>query len=337
MIKKKITLVGGSGFIGHNLALSLKKSGHDVDIIDSLSINNLYSEEINKSENSFLYNSILKNRLEILNQYKIKLTIQDVREKESLSKIINNSKPDIIIHLAAVSHANKSNKDPHTTFDNSFRTLENTLDVVKKNNVHVIYLSSSMVYGNFLSGKVNEETDCKPLGIYGSLKLSGELLVKAYNQVFNLPYTIIRPSALYGERCISRRVGQIFIENSLTTKKIFISGTGEEKLDFTYIDDFVNGVKLCCENDQAKNQTFNITFGEAKSISTLANIVKKEFPDVDIYYEKKDKLMPERGTLDISKAKNLLNYRPNYELNTGFRKYISWYKEFWKKISEKKK
>ena len=58
MIKKKITLVGGSGFIGHNLALSLKKSGHDVDIIDSLSINNLYSEEINKSENSFLYNSI---------------------------------------------------------------------------------------------------------------------------------------------------------------------------------------------------------------------------------------------------------------------------------------
>ena len=205
------------------------------------------------------------------------MTIQDVREKESLSKIINNSKPDIIIHLAAVSHANKSNKDPHTTFDNSFRTLENTLDVVK-NNVHVIYLSSSMVYGNFLSGRVNEETDCKPLGIYGSLKLSGELLVKAYNQVFNLPYTIIRPSALYGERCISRRVGQIFIENSLTTKKIFISGTGEEKLDFTYIDDFVNGVKLCCENDQAKNQTFNITFLRSqKAFLLLLILLKRNF------------------------------------------------------------
>ena len=72
-------------------------------------------------------------------------------------------------------------------------------------------------------------------------------------------------------------MGQIFIENSLTTKKIFISGTGEEKLDFTYIDDFVNGVKLCCENDQAKNQTFNITFGEAKAFLLLLILLKRNF------------------------------------------------------------
>lgn len=72
-----------------------------------------------------------------------------------------------------------------------------------------------MVYGNFVEDKVNEDVKCNPIGIYGTLKLSGELLVKAYNQVFDLPYTIIRPSALYGERCVSRRVGQIFIENAI--------------------------------------------------------------------------------------------------------------------------
>ena len=71
-----------------------------------------------------------------------------------------------------------------------------------------------MVYGNFKENEVNEDTRCEPLGIYGALKYAGEKIIIAYNQVFGLPYTIIRPSALYGERCISRRVGQIFIESS---------------------------------------------------------------------------------------------------------------------------
>ena len=62
-----------------------------------------------------------------------------------------------------------------------------------------------MVYGQFNGLSVNEETVCNPLGIYGALKFSGEKLVIAYNQVFDLDYTIIRPSALYGERCVSRR------------------------------------------------------------------------------------------------------------------------------------
>ena len=82
--------------------------------------------------------------------------------------------------------------------------------------------------------KVDEDAICEPIGIYGTLKLSGELLVKAYNQVFDLPYTIIRPSALYGERCVSRRVGQIFIENAIQGNEININGDGEDKLDFTY-------------------------------------------------------------------------------------------------------
>ena len=84
-------------------------------------------------------------------------------------------KPDIIIHLAAVSHANRSNKDPHTTFDHSLRTLENTLDYAKSFKTHVIFMSSSMVYGDFDGKEVDENTHCKPIGIYGTLKYAGEL------------------------------------------------------------------------------------------------------------------------------------------------------------------
>ena len=78
--------------------------------------------------------------------------------------------------------------------------------------------------------------------MYGNYKISGESITKAFNQVYKLPYTIVRPSALYGERCISRRVGQIFIENALNSVPIKIQGDGNEKLDFTYIKDLTKGI-----------------------------------------------------------------------------------------------
>src|SRR3989338_375913 len=99
-----------------------------------------------------------------------------------------------------------------------------------------------MVYGDFDSETVTEESPCNPIGIYGALKYAGEKIVIAYNQVFGLPYTILRPSALYGQRCVSRRVGQIFIENALQGLDVAINGDGADQLDFTFIDDLVGGV-----------------------------------------------------------------------------------------------
>ena len=332
MSSKNILLVGGCGFIGHNLALYLKQLGHKPVIVDSLSVNNILSFVDNEIKNKKLYSSILQNRIEILKKEDIQLIIQDARDYHAISKIYNDINPDIIIHLAAVSHANKSNKDPHSTFDHSFRTLENTLDFAKNKKTHVIYLSSSMVYGNFDSKDVNEETPCKPIGIYGTLKYSGELLVKAYNQIFDLPYSIIRPSALYGERCVSRRVGQIFIENAIQGLDITINGDGNEKLDFTYIEDLIAGIGLCCEKENAKNQIFNLTYGHSRTISELIEILKQEFPNINIFYKEKEKFMPERGTLNVTKAKNLLGYNPTNAIETGYIKYISWYKKFWKNL-----
>ena len=91
-----------------------------------------------------------------------------------------------------------------------------------------------MVYGNFKKKQVKENDECNPIGIYGALKFSAEKIIKAYGQTFDLPYTIIRPSALYGERCISRRVGQIFIESALNRSKILINGDGEEIRFYIY-------------------------------------------------------------------------------------------------------
>lgn len=329
----KILLTGGNGFIGHNLAIHLKNKGHQVNILDSLSVNNLLSFTDSEIVNQKLYRSILNERINLLNSNNINLQVVDARDYHLYSKIYSSIDPEIVIHLAAVSHANKSNKDPHNTFDHSLRTLENTLDVCRVNKTHVIYLSSSMVYGNFTSGIVNEKTPCNPIGIYGTLKYSGELIVKAYNEVFDLPYTIIRPSALYGERCVSRRVGQIFIENLVNNNEITINGNGEDKLDFTYIEDFIDGVEKCCSNKNAINQTFNLTYGNSRPIIDLIEILKSNFDNVRVVKKQREAFMPERGTLDISKAKDLINFEPQNPIEIGYQKYIKWYKEFFNKIS----
>lgn len=184
-----------------------------------------------------------------------------------------------------------------------------------------------MVYGHFDGDEVTEDTVCNPLGIYGALKYAGEKLVIAYNQVFNLPYTIIRPSALYGERCVSRRVGQIFLENAVQGKNVVIHGEGADKLDFTYIQDLIQGVVKVIENPNAINQIFNITYGQGRQIREMANLVQESFPSIQIEYLSKDSLVPDRGTLSIEKAKRLIGYKPTYSLEKGYLEYIRWYKD----------
>ena len=324
----RIVLVGGCGFIGHNLALHLNSLGAKVTVLDSLQVNNLlaFSDTENDVHNRSLYLDILNQRLELLREAKIGLCIQDARDYHSLTRVLKRLEPQVVVHLAAVAHANKANKDPYNTFDHSFRTLENALDCSRKYKAHFIYFSSSMVYGHFNAQSVNEETACEPLGIYGALKFGGEKLVIAYNQVFDLPYTIIRPSALYGERCVSRRVGQIFIENALQGSEIIITGNGSDRLDFTYIKDLVDGVIKVIENKKSRGQIFNLTYGDSRSLANMAEIIRSEFPNVQIKYVPKDKLTPDRGTLSVEKATKMIGYEPKWPLEKGFVEYVNWYK-----------
>jgi nucleoside-diphosphate-sugar epimerase len=334
MKSKKIALIGGAGFIGHNLAILLKNRGHEAIVIDSLSVNNILSFTDGEIKNRKLYSSILNQRMDLMHDNNIEINIEDAREYNSMSMLLGKYRPDVIIQLAAVSHANKSNKDPHTTFDHTLRTLENTLDIARSLDSHVIYLSSSMVYGHFNSKIVDENTLCNPLGIYDTLKYTGELIVKAYHRVFDTPFTIIRPSALYGERCVSRRVGQIFIENAVQGLDISINGDGSDRLDFTYIDDFIQGVALAVENENSINETFNMTYGESRTIGEMAEILKDHFDGTNINYTPKDSLTPDRGTLSVDKARDLLGYNPKNPIDIGYPKYIDWYKSFWESMSK---
>jgi nucleoside-diphosphate-sugar epimerase len=325
---KKICLIGGAGFIGHNLAIELVRRGAHVEAIDGLQVNNLLylTTEIADPFNRNLYLKMVNQRLDLMREYGIVLHPQDARDYHALSRIISNAKPDCIVQLAAVAHANRSNKDPFSTFDHSLRTLENALDVARSGTDHFVYFSSSMVYGNWTSEAVEEDHPLNPIGIYGALKVAGEKIVLAYNQVFNLQYTIVRPSALYGERCVSRRVGQVFIENAMQGQTLRVDGDGSDRLDFTYIKDLIQGVCLCIEKPAARNQTFNLTHGHGRSIAELVQLVRSHFPRVEVESVNRDRLMPERGTLSVAKAKKFLGYEPAFPIEAGIPKYVDWYK-----------
>ena len=325
---KRVALIGGAGFIGHNLALELKRQGADVDVIDGLQVNNLGAFSNSAADPAkALYLHIINERLDLLRKAGVALHVVDARDYQTLSRCLSEIRADIIVQLAAVAHANRSNKDPYSTFDHSFRTLENALDCARSHGTHFIYFSSSMVYGNFDGDAVKEDRHCEPLGIYGALKYGGEKLVIAYNQVFGLPYTIVRPSALYGERCVSRRVGQAFIENALRGMTLSVNGDGTDALDFTYIGDLVQGLILCMKRPESRNEVFNLTYGGARSLNNMIELVKSELPDIVVNYQPRDQLMPERGTLSIDKAHKLLGYEPQWPLEKGFVEYIRWYKK----------
>jgi nucleoside-diphosphate-sugar epimerase len=333
---KRVAIVGGAGFIGHNLALKLSELGAEPHVVDGLQVNNLgyYSSGYSTNPNAERYIAFINERLSLLRGSKVGVHVIDARDYHVVSQTLNTIQPDVVVHLAAIAHANRSNKDPFSTFDHSMRTLENVLDATRSLGIQVIYFSSSMVYGNFDGETVTEDRVCNPIGIYGALKYSAEKLIIAYNQVFDLPYTIIRPSALYGERCVSRRVGQAFIENALVGEDLVVNGDGSDSLDFTYIDDVVQGVILSMTRKEALNETFNITFGEARKLSHLAELVMEQFPGISLKHNPRDGLMPERGALSIEKAQDLLGYNPQHPVEHGFVRYIDWYKDFAKRNPE---
>ena len=146
--KKRILLIGGGGFIGHHLAIHLKQLGYNVSIIDCFQVNNFLNTLSDKNVYD-KYNPFCQERIRLLMNNGINIYIEDARKYNELSYLIYKEvQPDIIIHLAAVSHADISNKKAHNTFDHSLRTLENALDASIKGGIvkQFIYFSSSMVY-----------------------------------------------------------------------------------------------------------------------------------------------------------------------------------------------
>ena len=184
------------------------------------------------------------------------------------------------------------------------------------------YVSSSMVYGDFKDG-MKEDGKTKPKNIYGEAKLTGERMVKLFSKRDGLNYNIVRPSGVYGPGDMPDRVVSKFFQQAMNNDDITLHN-GENKVDFTYRQDAARGIILAALSPVA-NVSFNITAGKATSLRTLAEkIIKLTNSESDIQDIGNHELYPMRGTLDISRAKDLLNYEPQFTLDQGLQSYYDW-------------
>lgn len=314
----KVLLTGGLGFIGHNLAIRLKEAGIETVVFDN------YSQNILNP----WHKSVVDERIQLIRNLDIPILAGDTRSYENIRNAIKESKATKVVHLSATPSMVISNKDPGTAIDHNLVSTRNILEAIRLEKLpvnQIVYFSTSTVYGDFKGASVTEESPTNPKGIYEAAKLSSELIIRSYHNLMGIGYTMIRPSALYGPRCINNRVTQIFVEKAIKGEKLQIEGDGAEKLDFTFIDDTVEGAYLSLTKEAAMNQVFNITYGNAQSINRLPEILKNHFPTLEVEFIQRDRMKPVRGTLEIDKAKKLLGYSPRVSLDVGYPKYIEWY------------
>ena len=334
---ERVMLIGGAGFIGHNLALRLREARVETMAVDNLMINSLVDNVFVAGQDGArrqLYQNFLLDRFMLMRDAGVELRNADARNMADLSRAFDEFQPTKAVHLSAIASAVDARKDPGLCFDLQLLTLRNVVELCRLGHDRVnqvMFMSSSTVYGDFEGDSVDETVRPRPRGIYANAKYMGERLLRTYCQQHGLGITIVRPSALYGERCISRRVSQIFIENALTGKPLLLEGGGDGRLDFTYIDDLVEGQvrALAMHGGAGTSQTFNITFGRARTIAELANVVKGVVPGVALEERPRAEDKPIRGTLSTERAEEVLGFKAQWTLERGYSQYCEWYADQW--------
>ena len=309
----KILITGGKGFIGSKIVEMLCKD-HKITVVDNEDTYDIMSKE----QLSKLYAWRTRN----WNTNNVQVITGDVLDRLVCLKAFSHN-PDIVIHLATYPRAKIVDNDPILGIPKVINTTTNLLWHSEKFGVKkFVYVSSSMVYGDFSDG-MKEDGKTKPKNIYGEAKLTGERMVKLFSKRDGLNYNIIRPSGVYGPGDMPDRVVSKFFEKAMKNEAITLHN-GNNKVDFTYRQDAARGIILAALSPVA-NVSFNITAGKATSLRTLAEkIIEITGSESDLEDIGDHKLYPMRGTLDISRAKDLLDYEPEFTLEQGLQSYYDW-------------
>ncbi len=313
---KKAFVTGGAGFVGSYVTKQLLNMGYEVFLYDSF-VMYLTPMPNTKQVDFFQRLSNIHDQINIIRG--------NTLDKDYLRRQLNLVKPDVIVHLAAMPLAALAINHTEEAFHTICGSTQNLLEILRdfKHDCRLVYVSSSMVYGDFKSNEVDEELHPKdPKDIYGAFKLAGETIVRAYEKNYNINAVICRPSAVYGPFDANDRVIRKFIRNAMEGKSLTMDGDGSMKLDFTYVEDCAAAIALAASHPSARGLTFNVTRGEGRSLKDLAEIVQIYFPSTKIEYRPKPNFMPMRGTLSIKRASEIIGYIPRVSLEEGVRRYI---------------
>ena len=285
----KALVTGGAGFVGTNLIKRLLKDGHEVFAIDNYSTG--FRE--NQQDGCHYYYE------DISNKYFWCLGDKDECEVTCDHEI---EKPDVIFHLAALARIQPSFKNPHEVFKVNALGTENVLEYARRDNIPVIYAGSSSTHGDHYANP------------YTFTKWQGELLCEMYNKVYNLPTVITRFYNVYGDHQLLdgayAAVIGIFLRLYGEGKPLTITGDGEQRRDFTHVDDIVDGLVKSYENiNISSGKIFEFGRGENYSINEIAS-----------FFKTKTEYIPKRpGEMDVTlcesiEARELIGFNPRKDI-----------------------
>jgi len=306
-------VTGGLGLIGHNVVARLEQQGHRVIITD---VKTNYGI-IPQRELDYLMAERRK-KIKTDRIYSI-----DISDLDGIHWLMRTHQPDAVIHLASFPRQKVVNAHPQWGSRTMSEGLLNLLEAARNNKVcKFIYISSSMVYGDF-TNDVAEDAECRPQGQYGIMKLAGEWLVRDYSRRGFFDHVVIRPSAVYGELDVEDRVISKFLLTAMRGGVLKVNGAGET-LDFTYVGDAADGIVAATLSATANNKTYNITKSHSWSLLDAANLAVRIVGQGTVEVRDKDADFPSRGALNIDAARRDLGYNPQVDIEEGFQRYYEW-------------
>ena len=301
--KMKVLLNGGLGFIGIRF---IRKYFQEHEII-------VYAR---KKDRSILNESdLLKN-----------ITIEYGSVNDSnLHTALEKHKPDVVVHLAALTGLKKCHDNPQLAFETNVYGTYNLLKNCQSG-TKIIFISSREVYGETINSKSKESDYTKPNNVYGVTKMLAEQIVQLESQKNNLDYTILRLTNVYGPEG-DQYGAQIIIKDMLRERKIKIMG-GTQRLNFVYVDDVVELINKILSDTRASKQIFNVGSNDTLTIKEFAQKVIQT-QDHKIEFEHLPMRNTETSNFEpsLDKLSKELGFVPKTSLSEGLKNTINWYKK----------
>jgi UDP-glucuronate 4-epimerase len=333
-------ITGGSGFIGSHLIEKLLKEGHSVINIDNFDDfydykikikNTLASLEKNIDFEFSEKENDIQNLISISQSESYTLYFQDIRDHNGLEKIFQNHEIDSIIHLAALAGVRPSIERPLEYEEVNVRGTMNLWELCNQFGIKkFICASSSSVYGN------NEkipfcETDNvdQPISPYAATKKSGEILGHVYHSLYGIDMIQLRFFTVYGPRQRPDLAIHKFTKLISENKEIPFYGDGNTARDYTYIDDIIDGMLKSIDYLEKNSDIYEIiNLGESEvvTLSEMLSEIEKNLNKTAIR-----KILPlqpgdvQKTSADITKARNLIGYKPTTNFQNGTKKFVEWF------------
>jgi UDP-glucuronate 4-epimerase len=315
---KSILITGGAGFIGSHLVDSLlSEGGWQITVVDDF--NDFYDPAI-KREN-------VRTRL---SHPDYRLVEADIRNPTALEEAFDGAAFDCIVHLAARAGVRPSLKEPRLYVETNINGTLNLLELARTHGVkQFVFGSSSSVYG--MNAKVPFSEDdpiFNPISPYAATKAAGELICHSYAHLYGFRIVCLRFFTVYGARQRPDLAIHSFAKLISTGQPIPVFGDGTTRRDYTYIDDIIAGVRAAMDYDQSNYEVINLGESRTVELRELISLLERALgrtAEID-----RQPLQPgdvPQTFADIAKARALLGYDPQTQIEEGIEKFVAWFRQ----------